>query len=183
MTFPEAFLCYLDSKPEGGGLWEAPCRDRLRFREACGGGRLDSPDQEQPLLETPGSPGVWGLRPLQQEVPCGYSLSLQALLRPPGLPSLSAGSWGVCLPLQAPEGENPAGAGEHHRPGSSAFPTYLLNKYLGVYEVHTHHGADMGTARSFMELTVQGASCQATQTPHTWTQLVTVSPAWEDPRL
>ena len=105
MTFPEAFLCYLDSKPEGGGLWEAPCRDRLRFREACGGGRLDSPDQEQPLLETPGSPGVWGLRPLQQEVPCGYSLSLQALLRPPGLPSLSAGSWGVCLPLQAPEGE------------------------------------------------------------------------------
>ena len=89
----------------------------------------------------------------------------------------------MCLPLQAPEGENPAGAGEHHRPGSSAFPTYLLNKYLGVYEVHTHHGADMGTARSFMELTVQGASCQATQTPHTWTQLVTVSPAWEDPRL
>ena len=100
MTFPEAFLCYLDSKREVGGLWEAPCRDRLRFRGACGGGGLDSPDQEQPLLETPGSPGVWGLQPPQQEVPCGYSLSLQALLRPPGLPTLSAGSWGVCLPLR-----------------------------------------------------------------------------------
>lgn len=38
-------------------------------------------------------------------------------------------------------------------------------------------------AQPFLELTVQGASCQATQTPHTWMHLVTVSPTWEDPRL
>lgn len=175
MTFPEAFLCYLYSERQGGGPWEAPYRDRLRFRGARGGGTLDSPDQEQPLLGTLGSPGVWGPRLPQQEFPCGSSLSLQALPRPAGLPTLSVGCWGMCLPLWAPEGENPAGAGERHRPGSSVLPAYLLNKYSGVYEVYTHRGVDMGPALPFMELTV-------TQTPHTWA-MVMVSPAQEDPRL
>ena len=109
---------------------------------------------------------------------CRLCLGLLASPRSQQAPVL-----GCVLAPQAPEGANPAGAGEHHRPGSSAFPACLLNKYLGIYKVRTHHGADMGTALPFMELTVQGASCQATQTPHTWTHLVMVSPTWEDPRL
>lgn len=57
--------------------------------------------------------------------------------------------------------------------GGTAFPTYLLNKYLGSCWERVHRGTHVDPVLPFMELRVQAASCRVTQALHTWTHLAT----------
>ena len=73
----------------------------------------------------------WSLGAVASAAGRSPQLLFQALLQSPVPPTLSAGCWGVYFPGQAPEGENPIGAGEHPRPGRSSLSHLAAAQILG----------------------------------------------------
>lgn len=73
----------------------------------------------------------WSLGAVASAAGRSPQLLFQVLLQSPVPATLSAGCWCVYFPGQAPEGENPTGAGKHHRPGRYSLSHLPAEQILG----------------------------------------------------
>lgn len=163
MIFPEELLCCLDAKLEGGGASQATWSDGACFSDTRGSGRLASPGPAAALES-----GGCGL--CSRTLPAATFSGSASVPRPPQHSQRAAG---VCTSLVRLLKERIRSVQVNTTVlGGAAFPTYLLNKYLGSCWERAHHGTHVDPVLPFMERRVQAASCRVTQAPHTWMHLV-----------